>query len=1705
MSNPFGTPPRQTTTTQPLPSISSPHRDDDDTDLLDLLLIHSSPDADEQHDVYDRLQRMQSRLDSDISTTGSNSWWDDLLSRLDGFAVDISSSTTITTFSSNSGGDNTNVPSAFQSPRGKLHLRALMDTCDISSERGVQLTFGTLTSLLSSSTLNNYYTNDNDGNDDVLDDGGEDEEERANTLLSQLGTRSLFDKCTSRYRFQFLTRVRILLECLRVDQEGRAASDSDNVEGGDGGAIGEEVSKFLSAIDSRTVINGHKRGLFHFLLQLATGPLPEVFSVASVAYSAQQLSGPGAGYDTEEELIALNIRKEAVESLLVLMYDRLEGGVNRVDLMMLLESSSSVSASLVQSDGSGSNSHYGNVKTTGLECLEFGMTSSHYIQNGGLHRKSSRRNRGDDSILTSRESVLQSVEKMRLSLNGLWSLLYAECMGLWRTNAENKDWRIDHPLFAGLTTTATPRLPMEGNVNTPNTGLTGRDIGLTLHETTEKTVQKELGLLYRKLLSVGEALRDRRRVAYKHHKGISKDGDEIDYHDDDDELWGVQAPEGVALLSFGLLLQMARFGDDNSGGEDFVVQLSKWGQECTRMANDDCAAFAYLERVLDGVVVDPLDRLRDRLSTRLGAGHGEGARIVKVLAGRKEITMLADVESMALMDEDGVVEDEEDSEDFVEGLAVDASSVVYSSIGREILSATIRVFKTSLLSLQSSSAVDNIGMLVDLAAIIYRHSTPLCDQFWSDWNEFSTAMTDEGATPSSSDESMCFLLETAHNLAQSTINELANGGRREAIIKYLRPMSSFLRLIASLCPSSPVVHNVLDSGFLPDGLLSQTLSICYALAPMASSLNESIEPVTSDERRTIQHATAALDSIARIAYLGGNPTRDWLRSTLANTKQPRILIYIASKAMPRRNGAVAQECSDLASSALNLLSELLVGAATTFHVETAECFAPSNTFASRAENALSYFFRGGIHSRLTLSALSVLGNLAVNLNRNAFDENTSPRSICTCIEMLHDGVKAGLDILSCLFSNGQVAHFALQTELDAAYSIMLSTVATLMACRAVMHLHKDNNVLLTSLSVREDIVGTVSSSTALGQVIAHLSTAPIILFKASFLREFTHHLEPPVAQDTSIDSKYGEWGKFVTPKRRASQKVLQGTEKAINDEKGIPVLGEEASALSSVAEVALSLFLVWASQVEDMFCNSSGEIDESFTSYSPYNLLLSKVPSTSRSGTQMNVSNLNVIFRYNNIGKESQLSKLSAKVIRVCIQHTSHAAQVSGGDQIAQTGILSAFAGSAPLLSQSVLASLEELFGKVDFVVGMEQTTAIVSSNLESIALTVSKQPELARCILSQKKGKEFKLADELVSAVDSTVSILNTLNQKKTHDSRVLKLRCAVATGCLDVMLELWKCCRLGALNRTECHACGDIVSHLLSEDGSHPMIANVVAELARSSLFAIVSQDDKESMDGLVPVSSVNDKSLFLGLLSRCLRILTIETVALMQTDRDKSLNFIAELIDPNPVECFISLLRDNKSPTLASSAWVDAKVTPSVDAFLRACPSETSPYACSLDLAIQQAQVFSKEDGILRWNALHNLAINETAYSSEFALFFKAVGLSSSRPAMDVLVLTNSLIDGILAAMSSISEAKLSSQSILPGFVTKVAAPFNELSSLLLSVFTTRARLQKTDGESLLQMLHKLHESASRIFILTQSVSDNVMEVRRQDASFIFSLKT
>lgn len=109
-----------------------------------------------------------------------------------------------------------------------------------------------------------------------------------------------------------------------------------------------------------------------------------------------------------------------------------------------------------------------------------------------------------------------------------------------------------------------------------------------------RRAREELEALCLGLRSLGERARDRRAAAY-----AASDPDDSE----DDELWGVRAPEAIALLSLGLLLRLAGLARP---ADEFLTKLGGWGEECAQFANDDCGAFAYLHRVMESMVQDPL-------------------------------------------------------------------------------------------------------------------------------------------------------------------------------------------------------------------------------------------------------------------------------------------------------------------------------------------------------------------------------------------------------------------------------------------------------------------------------------------------------------------------------------------------------------------------------------------------------------------------------------------------------------------------------------------------------------------------------------------------------------------------------------------------------------------------------------------------------------------------------------------------------------------------------------------------------------------------------------------------------------------------------------------------------------------------------------------------------------------------------------------
>jgi len=1477
--------------------------------------------------------------------------------------------------------------------------------------------------------------------------------------------------------------------------------------------VGRSCARFLDSLDSELLVADdrdddgggvgpgggtatRKRGLFRLLLRLSCGPATPGIGGAPAGRprSVDDLRGAPAAAAVDDgggggSCPLLAVRAASAEALSVLLYDRIDGGATRRDLFLVARAASSCGSFEFGEAPPPTTTTTARLRASAATTTTMGRSSG----GGGRGRRSSPPGAVADADADATGS----------RLDGLWALICAGCVGLWRTGDggggaddgnDGGDWVTTHPFFSGLDATC---------AGADDRGRRAR-------------ARTELEALCQVLRSLGERARDRRRAAYASR--VSDVEGDPDDSDDDDELWGVRAPEAVALLSLGLLLRLAGLARP---GDDFLTKLGGWGEECAQMANDDCGAFAYLHRVMESLVRDPLV---GNSSRKRGIGNDA---LVSDMLKRGEYEMAIRGRRLALGGDDG----EKSSEDWV---VCDAASVVYASIGREILSGTIRAFRDALLSLQShSSAVENIGMLSDLASVIHCNSRILCEQFWSDWEAFcqleGDGMGDGNGRMKDGGDPMCYLLDASHSMAVLTLVELKTKGSQRAVIHYLKPLSTFLRLIASLCASPLMVKSILTSDFLPEGLIESVMSVVTALAPLVSSLNESNCQVSAEDRNTVRYATAVIQSISTLAYLGGEEAKDWIRQSLhspaAAAGGPRMIGHIASKVLPHKQNALEHECAEHTASALNLLVDLLEGADAAFQMEVCACFAPSSRDYD-ATSGFSAFVASGSGGEITLAAMTILNCLASQLTRNVFDPRIiSSGMVHGHIETIGGGVMVALDVLSTFVSGGEISFPTSKVQVATAHAILSSVVAMLVSLKQVIYLHKDDEVRGLALVVRNDIINSLSSSTPLGHVVAFLATVPISLAltkKASSSRELSQAMDSAAVQyqENKQDSKYGAWGKFVTPKR-ASQRASarRAHEKsAVHSIDLLHNVKEDVdSYLNDVGIAALSLLLAWGQHAEDL---AKSLPDQDLLQYSPCTLLLSKASPTSlqshSADITLNIANLNLISRLAHVANDDlglKSALLASRIIKMCVQHANIAKDVSYENARSMGFIDSRVAlRGGNHIFKVLLCTFDKLVGddsSLVYLEGMEHQVLMASILLETVTFSVSTQPDLARAILvGDEKQEDWRLLDKIVLCVASTIDLLNNAreDQDSVGDERLLDLLCFLACSSLQVISELWTCCRLTCnrnYNSDSIHACETVMAYLMNANntGRTSLVANIV-DLTRTLLLAIMSLGGKSSMQDEVSTAVVNQKCISLDLLTRSLDIITVESNARISHGAEGGIKFVEDLFDSGPMDCWRVLLVSSDAVASAATAWLQFSSNWNIASFLHANPPEkgipTSSW-CSFGSAISLAKALvlsgvDSADTFIQCNALHALTRSESSFSSTWAIFVEVVtaNMIATRPSKEVFVLTSSLAKTTIEALASISESKMIAESLVSsrGFLFESGdnKPFGDLSSLLLYSITVRRDFVAADSAPLipldvLEMIRSLYESTNKIFAMTQ----------------------
>jgi hypothetical protein len=271
------------------------------------------------------------------------------------------------------------VLAAFQTEAGMNHLTATSALLRISQERAVQVTMGALRSIavLHSSGSSSLTTNDGSITPIPKPEGEEEKKEEVgcadssslnknNNFASLLGSRELLVKTMLFHYQQRFARLSVITECLRLEQDPDFVQREvvvDFLNSLDGTFTNSIYSTSATTTTNTTVVD---RGLLKNLLTVACQPDPEpsrqafepskvleVRSIDNISLSSSYRLGGGRGGPSssskeqsfqpfcasllaEHKAQTLRERVEAMEALLVLLYERIQGGVLRSDYSLLL-------------------------------------------------------------------------------------------------------------------------------------------------------------------------------------------------------------------------------------------------------------------------------------------------------------------------------------------------------------------------------------------------------------------------------------------------------------------------------------------------------------------------------------------------------------------------------------------------------------------------------------------------------------------------------------------------------------------------------------------------------------------------------------------------------------------------------------------------------------------------------------------------------------------------------------------------------------------------------------------------------------------------------------------------------------------------------------------------------------------------------------------------------------------------------------------------------------------------------------------------------------------------------------------------------------------------------------------------------------------------------------------------------------------------
>lgn len=1237
--------------------------EDDDEETWKILVSLQQTD-DDSSDISTRLQSLAERLEEDHSTTAS--YWDELVQKqlpLNGCFRYSTDSMKQRQSSSTSSSSSSDFPVAFQSDLGKKHIQATSALLGLSERRSVQVTMSALRSVVDS------------------DDGSQ--------FQSLLGSRDLLTKTMLHHHQQRMARVAVVTECLRLEQDPEATLQS------------EAITQFLDSLDSTFQDGDRYRGLFRRLLTIAVAPEtpptrdqlePSKVLHASASRSLQDSMMMAASTSTgekgwkafagtfleERHAQIMRERTEAMEALLVLLYDRINGGVRRADYALLL--------------------------------IAF-KTSFNFFTHESCGEDGGR-------------------------LSKLAGIICAESMALWRVSKLGNDrtvgWATVHPLLLGV-------------LSTGNT------------EAAENEIETLKSILY----EYAQDMTNRKTM------NNQSSGGEAD-------------PEALALLSFGLLLCLASDSISSSdAGGDSQAQwrtFKEIGTEMAQIANSEYSAFDYMYFITDGLT-------------------GEATAASRSLAANDDLYdwQFSTAVPNPLLLENGLQDE-----------SVPATTA-YTSIVLEVLAASVSAFETSILAIHHPNACENIGTLCKLASIIYQNNPLLCEQFWSNWESYTSPEDD----PNSGSFPICCLLDSAHKLAVAALNEYNNQQITEDI--FIPATAPFFRLLSSLSHTSNIVETTV--GLLPDGMVRKSLLCCRLIAP------------TSGAESYNKNRAILLESLSTLTRIGSSKSCiEILRGSLEESERGQGGVLVDG---PRVLGRIlsGSDGFTIIKPILQIMARLLDGAPQRWALQLAREFITSQDSAG-----LARFLAPG--SDTIHSAALVLVELIEHLTAVVFCDSFNDNDAVNFLHGLETGILcAGTTLASSLSVATASLTGRSPLSFETAQAILQSFTNFLKLIKTVIELHKSSRVRESAVEVRDILINALATSTGLGEAIAYYAATPVSLSLVikmqnalddhSFLRQVSDDADA----DAAKSQKYGAWHSVLSKQTETSdgakaKQFLIDSIANINcsdfDTEGIQArgwtFGSNLLAPLHTAWSAIRLLSVWASQVEDIVRTHVEDLDmqsmpvggvanELIVRLSPQSLLSSLAPSPIPCRNNSNISslwesaglsNFELLLPYLSSTDQQDVNSALATpksatldFLHACLIHVRSICPI---ETVADSMLFRAIYRS-PRLSQLLADSIERTISlsKKRGGLGHREKREVLNGllSLRILCTCVETSPTVADAILHLETNR---IVPNLIKAASTGRDLLSSDHIFGSEES-ILQMR--VASGCLSVLSSLWTTAR--------------------------------------------------------------------------------------------------------------------------------------------------------------------------------------------------------------------------------------------------------------------------------------------------------------------------